>query len=44
MVQFFLNYGVDPNVLSYYDEMPLHFAIYRDLHKTKYPDDWTVGY
>jgi ankyrin repeat protein len=44
MVQFFLDHGADPNALSHDDETPLHLALSRDLHGTKYPDDWTEGH
>jgi ankyrin repeat protein len=27
-----------------YDETPLHFALSRSLHRTKYPDDWTADH
>jgi ankyrin repeat protein len=41
MVQFFLDYGADPNAVSYYRETPLHLTLYKDVYGPTYDDDWT---
>jgi ankyrin repeat protein len=41
MVQFFLDHGADPNVVSCCRETPLHLTLCKNVHGTKYNDDWT---
>ena len=41
MVQFFLDYGGDPNSRSYYRETPLHLTLRRSVQGIEYVDYWT---